>query len=80
MSLAHAMERYHTENSTYVGAAVGAAGIFPAEAPLDGGQKYYDLVIVGATVTSYQLQAQPKNGQGGGNIGLDSTGQRTNWQ
>lgn len=80
MSLANAMERYHTQNGTYVGAAVGAGGIFPAEAPLDGDTKYYDLQILSATVSAYALQAAPKNGQGGGNIGLDSTGLRTNWQ
>lgn len=82
MSLANAMERYHTQNGTYVGAAVGAGGIFPAEAPLDGGKKFYDLEIVAATLTAtvYELKAKPKNGQGGGEIGLDSTGLRTNWQ
>lgn len=80
MSLAQAMERYHTQKGTYVGAAVGKGGIFPAEAPLDGGRKYYNLEIVSATATTYTLRAAPKNGQGGGNIELDSTGARTNWQ
>lgn len=80
MSLANAMERFHTQNGTYDGATVGAGGIFPAEAPLDGNNKFYNLEIVSATVTAYELRAVPKNGQGGGNIGLDSTGLRTNWQ
>lgn len=80
MSLANAMERYHTQNGTYVGAAVGTGGIFPAEAPLDGDNKFYDLKIESATVNAYELLAEAKNGQGGGNIGLDSTGLRTNWQ
>ncbi|KAA1171712.1 prepilin-type N-terminal cleavage/methylation domain-containing protein [Marinobacter salinexigens] len=83
MSLANAMERYHTQNNTYVGAAVGngAGDIFPAEAPLDGSVKFYDLVIVAAntTATAYRLEAQAKNGQGGGNIVLLSTGERQNW-
>ena len=85
MSLAGAMERYHTANSTYVGASVGASAgdIFPAEAPLDGNAKYYDLVIVNdggeLTATSYRLEARPKNGQGGPTIVLLSTGERINW-
>ncbi|MDX1757275.1 MAG: type IV pilin protein [Marinobacter sp.] len=83
MSLANAMERYHTQNNTYVGATVGsgAGDIFPAEAPLDGNTKFYDLVIVAAntTATAYRIEARPKNGQGGGTIALLSTGQRVNW-
>ncbi|SFR86501.1 type IV pilus assembly protein PilE [Marinobacter daqiaonensis] len=81
MSLANAMERFHTQNSTYAGATVGnaAADIFPAEAPLDSGQKWYDLVIVAQDATSYRIEARPKNGQGGLMLALLSTGQRVNW-
>ncbi len=87
MSLANALERYHTQNNTYVGAAVGAGGIFPAESPVDGSAKFYDLAIVDAAdpsiantaANSYRLEARPKNGQGGGTIILMSTGQKTNW-
>lgn len=79
MSLANAMERYHTEKMTYVAAAVGAGGIFPNEAPLDGSAKFYDLVIQSQTATAFRLEAQPKNGQGGGTIALLSNGQRVNW-
>lgn len=87
MSLANALERYHTQNNTYVGASVGAGGIFPAESPVDGSAKFYDLAIVDAAdpsiantaANSYRLEARPKNGQGGGTIILMSTGQKTNW-
>lgn len=82
MSLANAMERFHTTNTTYNGASVGgnAGDIFPDEAPLDSSVKYYDLVIIAADATSYRVEAQPKNNQGGGTIALLSTGQRINWQ
>lgn len=87
VSLANALERYHTQNNTYVGAGLGVGGIFPAESPIDGDAKFYDLVIVDAadpsktngSANSYRLEARPKNGQGGGAIILMSTGQKTNW-
>lgn len=83
-SLASSLERFHTQNSTYAGATLGdgstATDIFPDEAPLDGNQKFYDLVIVSQDATSYRIEARPKNGQGGGNIALLSTGQKINWQ
>lgn len=70
MSLASAMERYHSQNLTYAGAAddgddSGPPAIFPDEAPLDGGRKYYNLRITAASVDDYILQAQPKNDQAG---------------
>lgn len=82
MSLANAMERFHTQNGTYAGASVGngAGDIFPAEAPLDGSQKWYDLNIIAQDATSYRIEADPKNGQGGLEIELWSTGQRVNWE
>jgi type IV pilus assembly protein PilE len=70
MSLASAMERHHSQNLTYEGAAddgenTGAPAIFPDEAPLDGKRKYYNLRITAASVDDYTLQAQPKNDQAG---------------
>ena len=81
MSLANAMERFHTQNMTYQGATVGsgAGAIFPAEAPLDSSARFYDLVITSQTATAFRIEAQPKNGQGGGTIALLSNGQRVNW-
>lgn len=72
MSLASAMERYHSQNLTYEGAAedgdTGPPGIFANEAPLDGEHKYYDLRITTASVDDYTLQAQPKNDQAGDGV------------
>ncbi len=81
MSLASRLERFHTQNSTYAGATLGstAADLFPAEAPLEGAPKYYDLVIVSADATSFRIEARPKNGQGGNTLALLSTGQRIGW-
>ncbi|MDX1634639.1 MAG: type IV pilin protein [Marinobacter sp.] len=83
MSLASRLERFHTQNSTYAGATLGSAAtdIFPAEAPLEGTPKFYDLVIVAASTTanSYRIEARPKNGQGGNTFVLLSTGQRIGW-
>ena len=83
-SLASSLERFHTQSSTYAGATLGdgsaTTDIFPSEAPLDGNQKFYDLVIVSQDATSFRIEARPKNGQGGGNIALLSTGQKINWQ
>lgn len=81
MSLANTLERYHTQNTTYVGASIGgsAGDIFPAEAPLDGSAKFYNLVITNQDTTAFRIEAQPKNGQGGGTIALLSNGLRDNW-
>ncbi len=82
MAFAQAMERFYTDNNTYVGTSAAVPGapiaaVFPSEAPLDGTIKYYDLTIRAATATTYTLRATPKGGQAGdGMIELDSTGAR----
>ncbi|PIP80180.1 MAG: hypothetical protein COW84_06660 [Gammaproteobacteria bacterium CG22_combo_CG10-13_8_21_14_all_40_8] len=77
-ALAQAMERYYTEKSTYAGATVGASGIFPNEAPLDGSTKYYDLSIVTQTATDFKIKAAPKGVQAGdGDLTLSLDGSRT---
>jgi len=65
--LVNQMEQYYLDQvpPTYVGATLGAGGIFPDEAPPDGANKYYDLSIVAATANSYTLQATPKGAQAG---------------
>ncbi len=71
MSFASAMERFYTQNNTYLGAAAGgantgapAATVFAhTEAPIDGTTKYYDLRITAAAASTYTLQAQPKGDQ-----------------
>jgi type IV pilus assembly protein PilE len=86
-SFASAMERYYTENNTYLGAAgtgnpvvpadTGAPRIFPIEAPLDGATKTYDLRIQAAGIGSFTLRATPKNAQAGdGILELLNTGER----
>ncbi|NOZ54575.1 MAG: type IV pilin protein [Gammaproteobacteria bacterium] len=77
MGLANALERYYTQNNTFVGATLGAAGLFPNEAPIDGATKYYDLSIPVNTASSYTIQARPKGAQvGDGQLQLDSNGAR----
>lgn len=85
MGLAQAMERHYTENGTYKKAAAGdkdtgAPGIFPTQAPLDGGAKFYNLLIVKPTDgTTYTLQAKPIAGSGQASDGilqLNSAGQK----
>ncbi len=70
MSLAQAMERYQTENSTYVGATLGSAAtdIFPNQAPLDDTSKFYTLTIESQTASAFVLRATPINGQVGDGI------------
>lgn len=83
VSLAAALEREHTQASTYANATLGdgtdATDIFPDEAPLDGSTKYYNLKIESASDTSFEIEAVPKNGQGGNTFTLLSTGERQNW-
>ena len=82
LSLSNAIERYYVQNNSFVGAAVGAGGIFPAEAPVDGAVKYYDLSIPAATLTasSYILRAVPKDAQAGdGCLEIQSIGTRTRY-
>lgn len=61
MENAQHMERYFTQNNTYLNAAVNP--VLPiTEAPKDGATKYYDITFLGTnTVTTYTLQAAPKN-------------------
>ena len=69
MGLANAMERFFTENATYVGATVGgnAADIFPAQCPVDsapaGGPVYYTLSIPAQGASTFTVQAAPAGAQ-----------------
>ncbi len=85
MSFANAMERYFTENNSYLGAAAGGANtgapdasIHPNQSPANSDTKYYDLRITSNTGTSYTLAAIPSPGPqvGDGRLELDSTGAR----
>lgn len=68
LSFSAAMERYYTVNNTYI-VSGGASTIFPTEAPLDGNDKYYDLSVSGATVSRFDVIAEPKNAQSGDGCG-----------
>jgi len=81
--LSGAMERYFTENGTYIGAAgtvgtptsTGAPWIFHTQTPVDGSVKFYNLTIHAATAGSYTLRATPIGGHvGDGYLELASTG------
>ncbi len=72
--LANAMERYRTENGTYVGAALGAGGIYENQSPISGTPKFYDLTIDAADENTFTLSATPINAQtGNGLIQLTNT-------
>ncbi|WP_320158968.1 type IV pilin protein [Marinobacter litoralis] len=88
MQFASAMERFYTQNNTYIGADGGTsaitatltappAALFPSEAPLDGSVKFYDIRIFDLQANSFILRAVPKNGQAGdGFLQLRSNGVR----
>ncbi len=84
VSLGNAMERVFTQNNTYkpgganptLGTAAG--DIFPAQAPLDGTVKQYNLSISAATTAAtYTVRATPISGTSqasDGMLELDGTG------
>ena len=61
--LASALERHKTASGSYVGAAsagdTGAPSIYPAQSPISGSAKYYNLTIVAANNDSFLIQALP---------------------
>ncbi|MDV3505354.1 type IV pilin protein [Marinobacter sp. M-5] len=88
-SFANAMERYYTQNNTYIGADGGssaitntltapAGGVFVSQSPADG-RPFYNLRIYNLTANSFELRAVPIAGSaqaGDGFVQLTSTGQR----
>lgn len=89
LGLATAMERHYASQvpvSYLAAATAGNTGapktaLYPSQAPLDGGTKYYNLTIHAATATSYEVRAAPIAGtaQAGDRCGtytLTSTGVR----
>ena len=80
VSLANAMERWHLQQGTYVGAKVSvsdkAPKIFATTVPTDGSSATtYNLTIEAAGVNTFTLRATPTGTQAGdGNIELDETG------
>ncbi len=62
MENAQFMERFYTQNGTYLGATLPIL-----EAPKDGGTKFYDLAFAGGqpTATTFVVVATPKNAMTG---------------
>lgn len=78
LELSSYMERFYTENFTYVGAALPFD-----ESPKEGDTKYYDLAIAASNATSYRLTAAPKNAQANdrcGTMGVNHRGEQTGAQ
>jgi type IV pilus assembly protein PilE len=61
LSLAQLMERWYTERGTYVGATVGASGIYPSASP----QGYYTMSISAQDATTFTISAAPAGAQTG---------------
>jgi len=81
VGLANAMERFFTENGTYIGATVGgnAGDIYPAQCPIDGGPAYYNLSIAAQAASTFTVQAAPTGAQAGdtcGTLSYTNTGQK----
>lgn len=76
LALAQRMERFYTERSTYVGATLGAAGIFPAASE----NGYYTLSIAAQTADGFTIKAVPAGVQAGDKCGsylFNQLGQKT---
>ena len=73
LEMAQFMERYYTENNSYVDAVLPVT-----ESPKDAANKAYDIEFAAApTASAYTLRAVPKNsmdGDGCGTLTLTSTG------
>ena len=61
LSLAQVMERWYTERGTYVGATVGASGIYLSASP----QGYYTMSISAQDATTFTISAAPAGAQTG---------------
>ena len=61
LSLAQVMERWYTERGTYVGATVGASGIYPSASP----QGSYTMSISAQDATTFTISAAPAGAQTG---------------
>lgn len=80
---ANAMERYKTGSGqgSYDSASLGSASsdVFPAEAPLEGSTKYYNLTLPASELTDsgYTILATPKGAMvGDGRLTITHTGRR----
>ncbi|MDZ7858186.1 type IV pilin protein [Sphaerotilus sp.] len=65
LAAAQAMERHYTERGTYVGATLGATGLYPSSSP----QGYYALTIVSQDADGFSLLATRSGAQVGDKCG-----------
>ena len=76
LELAQRMERYYTERGTYVGATLGATGIYPNVSA--GG--HYSLAIASQTADGFAITATPQGRQLGdacGRYGYNQLGEQS---
>lgn len=84
----NAMQRFFSENNTYVGsngAAIGTdaapiSALFPSQSPIDGGSAAYNLTVTVDTASSFTLTATAVGAQDDdecGDLTLSSTNVRT---
>lgn len=85
VGLANALERYHTENDTYIGSADGSdkpqSTVYPGYSPSDGDAAgaVYQLTATDLSASQYTLTATPVNNSsndGDGDLTLDNLGRR----
>lgn len=76
VELAQRLERFYSENSTYLGATLGGGGIYASTSA--GG--YYTLAIPTQTATAFTITATPTGNQSSdacGTFGYDQVGAKT---
>ena len=61
LELSQKMERFYTERGTYIGATLGATGLYPVVS--SGG--YYSLAITAQTLDGFTVKATPRGVQTG---------------
>ena len=76
VELAQKLERFYSERGTYVGATLGAGGLYPAVS-LGG---HYTLALANQTLDGFSLSATPRGVQVGdvcSTLGYNQLGDRT---
>lgn len=84
LGFATALHRYKSDNQTYAGAQSGTGypnppqgDVYPSQAPIESGTKFYNLTIEEADADSFVVHATPIAGSaqdGDGYLELSSTG------
>lgn len=61
-ALAHALERYYTQNNSYEGAKIGNGGLFPDSVPNGPSPNYTLILDIAAGDQDYTITAVPASG------------------